>query len=719
MQLKPYGYAPVFGPLALLYLALLYGLFILGLYVAIKIYRTTKSAERKKQAAYFSVGISCALLGGVGDSLPVWGVPFYPTGIFGNILLCLFIALAILKYHLLDINVVIRKGLAYGIISTLVFGFYVGILTLVIMTTPMSQVSPWLSAVIVILLAAVFHPMLERVQRLVDKLFYRERYDYLRALEQFSQETKDISNIKSLVDSLLNLVSQAMLTTKSCLLVPDHEKKYFYSMSCHGLLYNHRLTLASNGILANWLSQHEEVLERKQLDILPQLRAITVKERAVLDQIEAELIIALKTDKGLAAILILGPKRSEELYDDNDMKLLRVMTRQVAINLDNARLYQESKQAQRELEMAQERLIQSEKLKALGEMSSGIAHDFNNVLTSILGRVQLALRDVQDAKLKRNMEIIEQGALDAAQMVQRLQDVTRVRTDHSFELADLNQILEAALENIKPRLNELLEIKDIRIQVSFDRSDISPVEGSASELREVLTNILLNAIEAMPSGGGLTLKSQQENHLVAVTVSDTGVGMSAEVKKKLFTPFFTTKGSKGLGMGLSVAYGIINRHSAKIEVFSKPGEGSTFTIKFPVTKRGKEQVISKAPQIDIHTASILVIDDDEAARQVISETLNRVGHKVDMAVNGQQGLSLAQRKVYDLVVTDLGMPDISGRQVAKAIKSANPVTPVLLITGWGVQLDPIELEKDGVDGLIAKPFNIDEILTKVAKLLSP
>lgn len=391
----------------------------------------------------------------------------------------------------------------------------------------------------------------------------------------------------------------------------------------------------------------------------------------------------------------------------------------MAISLDNAHLYNESQQALTQLKQAQENLVRTERMQAFGQMASGIAHDFNNVLTIILGRVQLALHDVQDARLKRNMEIIERGALDAAQMVQRLQDVARVRTDHPFEVVDLNQILEAAVEYIKPRLNELSETKDARIRVHFDQEDISPVEGNASELREVVVNILLNAVEAMPSGGELTLKSQQENNHVNITVRDTGVGMSAEIKKKLFTPFFTTKGSRGFGMGLSVSYGIINRHGGRIEVISEPAKGSTFIIRFPVAKKGQEQVIGKTSQIDTGNATILVIDDDEGARQVISETLVGAGHKVDIAVNGHDGLLLAREKVYDLVVADLGMPDISGRQVAKAIKRANPRIPVLLITGWGVQLDLVDLEKDGVDGLIAKPFRVEEILTEVAKLLSP
>jgi len=719
MQIKPYGYAPIPGPL-FFFPGLLgvYFFIILGLVNLTKAQRVAISYKLRNQYLYIIIGLAFSLVGGIFDILPVFGLPSYPGAIIGNTVFAILATVAILKHHLLDIHIVIRKSIAYFLISAVIAIPYVGIIFLFSSVFKTRAISPWFYFLLLIGLAIGLQPLWSRIQSLVDRWFYREKYSHFRALEQFSQETKDITNLEYVANSLIRLVSEAMQTASLCLMLPNPQGKQFVVVSSEGLPNKPRLAFQSISILIHRLSHYEEFLERKQLDIIPELQAITLKERDIIAQLRAELLIPLKTTKGLIGILILGPKLSEKTYSEDDLRLLKVVSQQVATTLDNARLYEELKGTYEDLRNAQERLIQSEKISALGVMTSGIAHDFNNMLTTIIGRAQLALDEIKDGKARYSLELIKQAGLDAAGMVRRLQDFARVRADHASDVIDLNEVFKNALEMIKPRLDEQWETLGSSIEVFFNPGKVGPIEGSATELKESLVNILINAIDAMPHGGKLTVKSKQDGDFAVVSISDTGVGMTTEVKRRAFDPFFTTKGSQGLGMGLSVVYGAIKRHKGQVSISSKPQKGCTFTIRIPVTQKGKEDKAVEFIQSGLKNATILVVDDDEGPRDVLYEILTRAGHRVDIATSGKEGLSLARQKDYDLVLADLGMRDISGQDVATYIKIDNHKTQVILVTGWGIQLDPTKLRERGVDSVVAKPFSKEGILALVNQLLN-
>jgi len=387
-----------------------------------------------------------------------------------------------------------------------------------------------------------------------------------------------------------------------------------------------------------------------------------------------------------------------------------VVSRQVSTNLENARLFNESKQAYKELKATQEHVIQTEKLRALGVMTSGIAHDFNNVLTTILGRAQLTIDKTKNEKVKHNLEIIEQASLDGASIVRRLQDFARVRTDQSLNVINVNELIESSLEMIKPCLDEACETNNSNIEVIFTKNIVSPIKGNAADLREALVNILVNAIEAMTYGGQLTIATNQRNGWVVISISDTGIGMSEKVRKRVFDPFFTTKGLNGLGMGLSTTYSVIKRHMGQIRVSSEPGRGSTFIIKIPVIRGYEDELTQKSYSTSTKKATILVIDDDGGSRDVLKDILGQAGHTVDTALNGKMGLYLSSQKHYDVVIVDIGMPDISGRVIASTIKTNSPQTQIVLVTGWGIQLTKEELRELGVSSIIAKPFQKNDVL---------
>jgi CheY-like chemotaxis protein len=364
---------------------------------------------------------------------------------------------------------------------------------------------------------------------------------------------------------------------------------------------------------------------------------------------------------------------------------------------------------------ADDTLRQAEKLRALGEMAGGVAHDFNNILSVVLGRAQLALADVKDEKARKSIQIIEQTALDAAVMVRRLREVAVVKGERSFDEVDLNQLIEDAMQMVESRRLELEETAGVTIEIDTRYNEVSPAAGDAAELREALVNILFNAMDAMPEGGNITMESRQEDSSVVLSVSDTGMGIPEEIRGKLFDPFFTTKASKGSGLGLSVTMGIITKHGGSIDVESTEGEGTTFHIRLPIANCVAEGSHPESKPPIVKRARILLVDDDTEVSDIIGLTLEHLGHQVTVVTSGGEALDAFERDNYGLVITDLGMPDVSGLDVARAVKATKPNTPVMLITGWGVQLDPEQMRE--IDGVIEKPFSRDVLAKQMAELL--
>ena len=256
--------------------------------------------------------------------------------------------------------------------------------------------------------------------------------------------------------------------------------------------------------------------------------------------------------------------------------------------LRSARLYEERTRALGELGAAQDQLVRTEKLRALGEMASGVAHDFNNLLASILGRAQLLLERVQDVKLRQWLKVIERAAMDGARTVRRLQDFTGIRRDQPAVDVDLNQVVQQVLETTESAWRQdRRRSGGAEIEVVTDLAEgLPPVAGDPAELREAFTNLVLNAVDAMPKGGTLTLRTRAADGQVEVEVRDTGTGIPEHIREKIFDPFFTTKGPKGTGLGLSMAYGILQRHNGRITVESEEGHGTIFRLLFPAAVSG-------------------------------------------------------------------------------------------------------------------------------------
>jgi signal transduction histidine kinase/CheY-like chemotaxis protein len=432
--------------------------------------------------------------------------------------------------------------------------------------------------------------------------------------------------------------------------------------------------------------------------------------------IQSAVSIPIISEDICLGTLNLGSQK-EDGFSADQIDLIQTVANGLGNALKNAGLYTALEQSYSELQTAQEQLIKSEKLRALGEMSAGVAHDFNNMLGAILGRAQLMKTQVQDPSVLRGLDIIEKAAIDGATTIRRLQDFTRKRADQVFKHVDLIQVIEDTLSMTRTRWETSAHVNGVQYAVATHFDTVLPIAGESSELIEVLTNVIFNALDAMPSGGTLSIRAGTQGNRVFASITDTGRGMTEEVRRRVFDPFFTTKGVKGNGLGMSVAYGIVNRHKGEIEIESEVGQGTTVRIFLPVNLQAVRPIAEVAVMPQKRMGRFLIVDDEDPIRDLLAELLVEQGHEVHTASGGREGLEIFKAQMPDLVITDLGMPEVSGWEVATGVKALNPNASVIMMTGWGITLDPDRARARGVDVILSKPFQISEIQKVLNEIL--
>ena len=369
-----------------------------------------------------------------------------------------------------------------------------------------------------------------------------------------------------------------------------------------------------------------------------------------------------------------------------------------------------------EQKQERERAARADKLRALGQLASGVAHDFNNSLAAILGRAQLILRRVQDEELIRSLGIIVTAAEDAAATVRRIQTFARKSLGVEQELLELGSLLRDAIEITRTRWENEARAGGLNIDVTLSAEDDLLTLGNASELREVFVNLIVNAVDAMPYGGSLKICCKRNGSRLRLRFADTGTGMKDDVREKIFEPFYTTKGVHGTGLGLAVSYGIIERHDGMIMVESELGKGTTFHIDLPVAENCVA-IQSEAQTLEqTDSLSILVIDDERFVRETLGEMLADLKHRVVTADSGRAGLEKISAQKFDVVFTDLAMPEMDGWETAREIRKRFPELPVVLVTGYGATAQPPSGELDLVAGIIGKPFDFDQVTATLVRL---
>jgi len=369
-------------------------------------------------------------------------------------------------------------------------------------------------------------------------------------------------------------------------------------------------------------------------------------------------------------------------------------------------------------------VLQQERLSALGQMASGIAHDINNAISPVTLYIESLLESDKDLspRARKQLPIVLRAIDDVSATVARMREFYRPR-DAQLTLApvELNKLVEQVIDLTRARWSDMPQQRGVVIEmVRHLAANLPRVPGVESEIREALTNLVFNAVDAMPEGGQLTLGTRAAEQGVRLEIADTGVGMDEATRRKCFEPFFTTKGERGTGLGLAMVHGVVRRHAADISIDSAPGQGTRFVITFPVSQASEiAGQVGEASPPAVTPLRILVIDDDPLVLAVLETTLKTDGHAVVTAEDPRLGIELFRAAQaadpFNVVMTDLGMPHLDGRAVARAVKQTSPTTPVILLTGWGRRLDAEEQSPQDIDQILAKPPKLGELRAALAK----
>ena len=368
-------------------------------------------------------------------------------------------------------------------------------------------------------------------------------------------------------------------------------------------------------------------------------------------------------------------------------------------------------------------LLQTEKLKALGVITSGVAHDFNNILAVISGNTQLLQESLSaDNKSADRLSTILKAASDGAEIVRRMRKFMAVEKDVSeFISVNIKDVIKHSVDFTMPRWKNMAIARGINYDIDMKGvKDVPAIAGNPTELREVLINIINNALDVMPEGGTILIRTWSNDKNVYVSISDTGTGITKEVKEKIFDPFFTTKRAKGSGLGMSVSYGIIKSHGGNIEIESKDGACSTFTLTFPRDRETRQSKVSpeQTHEAKLKKLRILVIDDEEGICSMLKEFFTRNGHKAKSFSSCAEAIKILNSEEFDLVLCDLVMPDLTGHDVIEIVDKLDKKPKIGLITGWDEKIESKEREELNVDFIIKKPFVLSELTKQINELFN-
>lgn len=449
------------------------------------------------------------------------------------------------------------------------------------------------------------------------------------------------------------------------------------------------------------------------------------------------VVSPLKIEERVFAVLIVA-RRMAQSFSNGKMKFLRQLSEHVGLAAHQAQLYEALKQAYDDLQQTQHAVMQQERLRALGQMASGIGHDINNALSPIALHTESLLESEPNLspRTRESLQTIQRAMEGITQTVARMREFYRPRAAESAHLpVQLNTVALQVIDLTHARWDGMPRERGHVITVRTDlAADVPAIPGIESEIREALVNLVLNGVDAMPSGGTLTLRTKMlpaphqgaNAGYVEVSVADTGVGMNDEVRRRCMEPFFTTKGERGSGLGLASVYGVVRRHGAEIDIRSVQGRGTTISLIFPVPATPASPVATPPPRTQAapERLRLLLVDDDPLFLKSLGDLLEADGHMVTETSGGQQAIDAfrsaqQRREPYSAVVTDLGMPYVDGRRVAAAVKEASPTTPVILLTGWGQRLMSDDDFPPNIDRVLTKPPKLRELRQTLAELCTP
>ncbi len=519
---------------------------------------------------------------------------------------------------------------------------------------------------------------------------------------------------------------------------------------------DHVLTVACIGVKSGALALDLAMPERARIDIdenglsrCVQGRLVYEPDLAGLDfpfprrlaggGLRAMVLAPLQVESQVFGVLVVA-RGAAHSFSSGECEFLRQLSEHVALAAHQAQLYGALQQAYEDLRQTQQAVLQQERLRALGQMAGGIAHDINNALSPVALYTESLLETETNlsANARDYLETIQRAIDDVAHTIGRMEEFYRQREPQlTLTPVALNRLVQQVIDLTRARWSDMPMQRGTVIAMRTElAADLPAIAGVESEIREALTNLILNAVDALPNGGSVTLRTRREaaddgklgNVMpgnVVVEVADDGAGMDEETRRRCLEPFFTTKGERGTGLGLAMVYGVVRRHNAEIDIASAPGMGTTVRLSFPVpTSFAGPAVQNYTGFVVPARLRLLLVDDDPLLLKSLRDTLEGDGHVVVTADDGQAGIATfraahARGEIFAAIITDLGMPTIDGRKVASAVKETSPATPVILLTGWGQRLRSDDDIPQHVDRVLSKPPKLREVREALAALCRP
>jgi len=438
------------------------------------------------------------------------------------------------------------------------------------------------------------------------------------------------------------------------------------------------------------------------------------------------LVIAPLISESRVFGILVAARRDVHGFSSGDCEFLRQLSEHVALAANQAQVHTALERAYDELRQTQRAVLEQERLRALGQMASGVAHDINNAISPVALYTESLLE--REAGLsdrgRQSLVTIQRAIEDVGQTVSRMRDFYRPREPQQLLASvDINKLIAQVVDLTRARWSDLPQRRGIVIDVRTDlAADLPAIQGAESEIRDALTNLLFNAVDAMPDGGTLSLRTNVVSGVVCAEVRDEGVGMDEDTRRRCVEPFFTTKGERGTGLGLASVYGMVERHSGSLEIQSEPGKGTTVCLGFPALAPQLAATIhDAAPRRPMRHLRLLIVDDDPLIIEALRDSLQSDGHRVTAADGGQAGIDTfiaaeQGNEPFEIVITDLGMPYVDGRKVVSAIRAASRTTPIILLTGWGQRLATENDIPHGVNRVLSKPPRAHELRTALADL---
>ena len=576
-----------------------------------------------------------------------------------------------------------------------------------------------------------FNQMLTQIQQSESKL--RAQVGRLSLLQHITQATGERQDLPSIFQVVLTNLEENLPIDFGCFLLHDPISKSLSvsTLGVGGLNFADRLGLSPQvevPIDTNGLSRcvagelvHEPDVAQVSFPFPQRLAAAGLRS-----VVFAPLIV----ESQVFGVLVCA-RRDAGAFSSGECEFLKQLSEHVALAGHQARLHGALRQAYDDLRQSQHTVMQQERLRALGQMASGIAHDINNAISPVsLYTESLLEREPNLSERTRSyLTTIQRAIEDVARTVARMREFYRERDAQlTLERVQLNRAVQQVVELTRPRWSDLPQARGAMVDLQTDLTDPMPeIMGAEHEIRDALTNLIFNAVDAMPAGGTLSVRTRKAvgadgEARAFIEVTDTGIGMDEDTRRRCLEPFYTTKGERGSGLGLAMVYGMIQRHSAELEIESATGQGTTIRLSFPAYTSAVVTPGIKHTAVVKRRLRILLVDDDPLLIKSLQDTLQEDGHVITASHGGSAGIetfaaAMKRGEGFDVVVTDLGMPHVDGRKVAASVKNASPATPVILLTGWGQRLIAANDAPACVDKVLAKPPRLHELRAALAELI--